>query len=78
MAKDEGEVLQILDPSGVSIAQLPLRMQILQGLLGCLRPKEGLLFEAICERGGHGAEVPNEMMIKCRKFDEALDVVHAA
>ena len=33
MAKDEGEVLQILDPSGVSIAQLPLRLQILQGLM---------------------------------------------
>ena len=33
MAKDEDEVLQILDPLGVSIAQLPLRVQILQGLM---------------------------------------------
>ena len=33
MTKDEGEVLQILDPSGMSIDQLPLRVQILQGLM---------------------------------------------
>ena len=33
MAKDEGEVLQILDPSSVSITQLSLRMHVLQGLM---------------------------------------------
>ena len=45
MAKDEGEVLQILDPSGVLIAQLPLRVQILQGLM--VREKYKLLMKEV-------------------------------
>ena len=45
MAKDEGEVLQVLDPSSVSIAQLLLRMQVLQGLM--VREKNELLMKEV-------------------------------
>ena len=45
MAKDEGEVLQILDPSSVSITQLPLRVQVLQGLI--VREKYELLMKEV-------------------------------
>ena len=45
MAKNEGEVLQILDPSSMSITQLPLRMQTLQGLM--VREKYKLLMKEV-------------------------------
>ena len=45
MVKDEGEVLQILDPSCVLIAQFLLRVQILQGLM--VREEHKLLMKEV-------------------------------